>query len=328
MNKVLSAVFLFVLLAATTVPVYAQQFQDFLSFPTEKERPSVVLSFAHYFSADLQDQPGELEADGLAAELTVPLFQDSSSICTLQLEAAPLTIHSDAILPNAQIPLPERFWETSFGVGYKRLFNNRSILSGNLSVETKSDDPYHRAEDNAIHFLGSFLLPHKGMNSWLFLLDFDNRRSFWPSIPIPGLEYLWIPSEKFMAMIGAPVLFARWAPTDRASLMATYFPAYNLSSRFQYRIAGPYLLFTGYSYSEHSFFRSDRNNTNDQIHFFQSEVASGIQGPLSKHLYAVIQGKYGFGRFIFEGEELSDRQNNRINVEDGFSVSVTLNISF
>ena len=321
-------IFIFIFPAIFAESAGAQQFSAFLSFPREKMKPSFTVSYGNYFSTDLKDQSGKISENNIESSLVMPVYQSDHSVVIIQMKASQLNIQTDAIFPDSNIPLPDQFWDVSLGVGYKYLFPNRRILGGTLSLESASDQPYKSADDTAIHFLGSYLVPQEGMNSWLFLLDFNNHRTFWSSIPLPGVGYFWMPSQKFTALLGFPVMFARYSPEKRISLSLSYFPLQNVSARFQYQVIGPFSFFTGYNISEEAYFRSDREDTDEQLHIFNQDFSSGIQGPITQNLYCIISGSYSFNRFIFEGKHFSDRDTDRINLKNGFSVSIKLSAKF
>jgi hypothetical protein len=246
--------------------------------------------------------------------LSYPIWQGDCDEWTATASIRNETFHTQAILPDTHQPFPDDLWNIRFGAGYRHLFDNGWIAGGNVSLGSASDQPFH-SDNEMIGNVNAFLrIPQGDHNAWLFSLAYSTTSEL--PFPVPGVAYVWQPSENFRANIGLP--FMLWyRPFDDLTLDFSYMLLRTVHARATYRIAGPVRVYAAFDWSNESYFLVDRPDVNDRLFYYDKRLTAGLQTPVVKHVFLDLSTGYVFDRFYFEGRNYSDRNFNRIDVGDG-----------
>jgi hypothetical protein len=140
-------------------------------------------------------------------------------------------------------------------------------------------------------------------------------------IPIPMVAYLWQPSEDFRAHIGLPFQ-VMYRPCEDLTLDFSYMLLTNIHLRATYRLTDSLRVYGGYDWSNESYLRADRPDVNDRFFYYEQRLTTGIQFTANRHVSLDLSGGYTLDRFYFEGQNLGDRDQNRIDVGAGPFVSL------
>jgi len=94
-----------------------------------------------------------------------------------------------------------------------------------LTVGSASDRPFNSIDEMYFRLVTLVRVPQGENNSWIFTLIYaSDEQIFGQTLPIPGIAYAWVPSEKFTAVIGFPFSMIRYKPFETLTLDAEYFP--------------------------------------------------------------------------------------------------------
>ena len=168
-------------------------------------------------------------------------------------------------------------------------------------------------------------MPSGERNAWLYSPTCANDVEIFGvrHIPIPGIAYLWAPSEKFRAVIGLPFSSVEYKPFAPLTLEASYFPERTVRARATYAVFRPLRVFFGFDADHDSYFLAGRGDKDDQLFYYEKRVTLGMRFDL-RHVGIEVTGGWVFDRFYFEGERYSERNENRFNVTDGTFVAARL----
>jgi hypothetical protein len=225
------------------------------------------------------------------------------------------------ILPDTRQPFPDDLWSIRFGTAYRHLFDNGWIAGASVSFGSASDQPFHSIREMTAGVNAFLRVPQGEHNAWLFSLNYSSNSEL--PFPVPGVAYVWQPSEQFRANIGLPFqLFYR--PWEDLTLDFSYMLLTTIHARATYRVCRPVRIYGGFDWSNESYLLAGRINENDRFFYYDKRLTAGVQVILGKHACLDFSGGYVFDRFYFEGRSLSDSHQNRVDVGNGPFLAVQL----
>jgi len=173
-------------------------------------------------------------------------------------------------------------------------------------------------------------VPHGARNAWLFSLIYQSDEEIFsdiPNIPVPGIAYQWVPSDRLSLVIGVPFSSIEFKPIDKLTLEAQYFPVRRVRARATYEVFRPLRVYVGFDWDSDHWLRADRRHNGDQFVYYEKRFTGGVRFDL-RHVGVVLSGGYAFDRFYFEGNSYSDRDFNRVDIESGPFLNARLNVRF
>jgi hypothetical protein len=243
-----------------------------------------------------------------------PLWQDCTNEWTGSVNVRGELFNTGAILPDTRQPFPEDLWNIRFGTTYRHLFDNGWIAGGTVTVGSASDKPFHSINEMTAGVNAFWVLPQGGHNAWLFTLTYSPTSEL--AFPLPGVAYIWQPSDRFRMNIGLP--FQVWyRPTDELTLDFSYMLLRTVHARASYHLGRPFVVYAGYDWENESYFLADRLDERDRFFYYNQRLSAGVRAILNKHLSLDLSGGYVFDRFYFEGRSFSDSHHNRVDIGDG-----------
>lgn len=257
--------------------------------------------------------------------LVTPLFQDSSDELSVSARLRYQNYDTQARLPDSGQRLPQELWDARAGLSYRHKFANQWTLGGSLTVGSASDKPFQSEDELIVHATGLLRVPSGERDAWLFSLTYasDVEILNMRHIPIPGVAYLYWPSDTFKAVIGFPFTSVEYKPFKPLTLEASYFPVRTVRARATYVIFAPLRVFLGFDSDHDHYYLADRGDKDDQLFYYEKRITGGMRFDL-RHVGIELTGGYVFDRYYFEGERYSERNENRFNVHDGTFVAVRL----
>jgi hypothetical protein len=147
------------------------------------------------------------------------------------------------------------------------------------------------------------------------------------TFPVPGIAYLYNPSDDLRMVIGVPITSIEYKPLEKLTLEAQYFPVRRIRTRATYEMFRPLRLFVGYDWDYEHYYLVDREKRDDQLYYYEMRLLGGIRFDL-RYVGFQVRGGYAFERFFYEGEEFSDRDFNRIDVGSGPFVMAGISFRF
>jgi hypothetical protein len=222
-------------------------------------------------------------------------------------------IHTGAILPNTGQPFPDDLWDVRFGAAYRHLFDNGWIAGGGFSFGSASNEPFHSVNELTVGVNAFLRIPSGEHNAWLFSLSYSPTAEL--NFPIPGVAYMWVPSDQLRLNIGLP--FTVWyRPIDDLTLDFSYMLLTTIHARATYRVCQPVRVYLGFDWSNESWFIVPRPDDKDRLFYYEKRLSVGAQTNLGRTFLFDVSTGWVFDRFYFEGQHYSDRHFNRVDVND------------
>jgi hypothetical protein len=216
------------------------------------------------------------------------------------------------ILPTTGQPFPENLYNIRFGAIYRHLFDNNWIAGGSLSFGSASDELFHSIHEDTLAVSAFLRIPSGERNAWLFSLSYSPTSEL--NFPIPGVAYIYSPSDNLRVNIGLPFQ-VYYRPTDELAFTFSYMLLRTIHARAIYRVARPLRVYAGFDWSNESYFLADRPDTRQRFFSYDKRLSAGILYSLSPNLLLNLSTGYEFDRLYFEGVSYSDRGNNRVDVD-------------
>jgi hypothetical protein len=250
---------------------------------------------------------------------TVPLWHDDCNDLAATVRVRNEVFDTGALLPNSTRPFPDQLWDVRFGGTYRHLFENGWIAGGGLGLGSSGDAPFEYTRDFTANVNGFLIIPQAERNYWLFTLSYSSNSDL--PFPVPGVAFVWQPTDYFRAQFGLPFM-VMYRPTDDLQFDASYMLLYTFRARATYRITPWLRAYVGYETGDEAYPLSDRTVDRDRLFYYDQEVVTGLQFPLGRQASLDLTGGYSFDRFYFEGQHLSDSTGNRLDVGDTLFLSL------
>lgn len=307
---------------------WGQPRADFFRSQVGRAKVNASLTGAFFGKADLDQEGTDLEQSHVSLKISAPLAQTDRQEWLAYLGAKFDRYDTEAVLPDSGLAFPEDLWDLRLGSAYRRQLDNGWITGLDLSLGSASDRPFTSSDKIFFHGLGLLRVPRGERNAWLFMLQFSTNREFLNYVPLPGVGYYYEPSKAFRAVIGFPFAFFRWRPVERLSLQASYFPLTNIEALVSYKITPTMVAFGGFSWDNRRFELDGRADTDDLFFAFEKRIQAGIRFPLFKGPALVLMGGYSFDRFFFQGQGRDDDDQDRVEADPAWFVSLMVAIRF
>jgi hypothetical protein len=253
--------------------------------------------------------------------LVCPLGQDACNDLSGTIHLRNELFQGEAIFPETGRPFPEDLWNIRFGLNYRHLFDNDWSAGGSVTVGSASDKPFRTINEITAGVNAFLRIPQGEHNAWLFTLSYSNTSQL--PFPIPGIAFLWQPSDQFRANLGLPFQIM-YRPVEDLTLDLSYMLLTTIHARATYRLMPWLHIYGGYDWNNEAYLLSDRTDLNDRLFYYDQRVTAGVQWILCKNASLDLSAGYTFDRYYFIGQSFSDRNNNRIDVGDGPFVAFQL----
>jgi hypothetical protein len=261
---------------------------------------------------------------------STPLWQDAVDEWSVQGAVRIQDFATDAVLADSGERFPGELYDAHLGVSYRHKFENGWIGALSVSVGSSSDKPFHSEDEVFVRAVGLLRVPQGERNAWLFSLLYANDQRYLfglSGIPIPGIAYHWVPSDNFRAVIGIPFTSIEYAPVKNLTLEAQYFPVRRVRVRATYVVFAPLRIWGGFDWDSEHYALADREDKDDRLFFYEKRWTAGIRFDL-RHVGVEIAGGRIFDRFYFTGESYSNRDDNRLDIHDGWFGAAQLSLRF
>lgn len=288
--------------------------------------PDLSYSFRFAPQESVQRQSADLGYTGHRLNLLAPLFQSSTQELALTARAGLMDLNTTAVLPDSRRALPGQFWDDRLGLAYRRQLDNGWIAGIMASGGSPSDKPFNSENELSLGAMAFLRVPQGQRDAWLFMLNYndDRNRDLPYRLPIPGLAYLYNPSPALQATLGLPFMGLRWVPAKDWDLTASYLAPFQVRTRLGWRLNQDWKTYAAFSWGNESWYLADRAHSENRIFFWQKEASLGLVRQLTPRLDLDLSLGYVFDRLIFQGENYGDRDQDRIDLDDGALVQIRL----
>jgi len=252
-----------------------------------------------------------------------PLWQDCANEWAATVHVRGEIFSTDAIIPNTGKSFPDELWNIRLGASYRHLFDNGWIAGGGVSFGSASDKPFHSIDEMTVGINGFLRIPQGERNAWLFSLAYSPTSEL--AFPVPGVAFLWWPTDNFRMNIGLPFQIM-YRPIDEVTFELSYMLIHTVHARLTYRPIKPLRLYIGYDWDNESYFLADRADVNDRLFYYDQRVTGGVAYDVCRGVTLDFSSGFTFNRYYFEGQHFSDQTNNRLNVGDGPFVALQCRI--
>jgi hypothetical protein len=279
-----------------------------------------------YPSQSVSRQSADLGFFRQGFSIGAPVWRGETDMVMANLSVRNTLFSTDAILPDSLRPFPGQLWRVNFGLTYLHQFDNG--WSGGLmtGIGSASDKPFHSIDEITAN-LGAFLrVPARnGRDSWQFMLLYMYGGPV--DFPIPMISYAWNPSDQLRINIGLPFSVA-WQPNEDWTLNLSYMPLNNINARLIYRVALRFHVYGGYEFLNESYFLADRTDSQDRFFVFEQRLVTGLRWEVWKNATAEVNGGYSFGRNYGEGDSQWGSLTDRVDVDPGPFLGMSLRLRF
>jgi hypothetical protein len=98
------------------------------------------------------------------------------------------------------------------------------------------------------------------------------------NFPIPGVAYVWNPSDALHVSVGLP-LSVVWRPVDDLTINLSYMPLTTVNARATYGLVDKVFVFGGFEWLQEAYLLADRENTQDR--FSSRKTRSSASNPIA-----------------------------------------------
>jgi hypothetical protein len=247
--------------------------------------------------------------------LVVPVWQDLVDEVSATAGVRNETFHTGgAILPTSHLPFPDDLWNIRFGANYRHLFDNGWIAGGGVSVGSASDQPFHSIDEMFVGVNAFLRIPQGEHNAWLFSLSYSPLGEL--PYPLPGVAYIWRPTDYFQMNIGLPFALI-YRPTEDVTIDLSYMLLRTVHAGVGYRIAPKTRAYVAFDWGSESYFLVDRPDVNDRFYYFDMRLTAGMQFFLPHQAVLDLSAGYVFERYYFQGVNSNDSNVDRIDIGAG-----------
>jgi hypothetical protein len=183
-------------------------------------------------------------------------------------------------------------------------------------VGSASDEPFASLDEVTVRGTAFLRVPQGERNAWLFTLNYSNYSEELAGLPIPGINYVYSPSDRFTLVIGFPINMMEWRPIEKLTVQLIYLPVRTARARLTYQLFRPLRVYAGFDWDHDWYLRADRDVKSHRLFYYEKRLTGGLRFDL-RHVGFELSGGYAFDRFYFEGERYKNRNENRIDVHDG-----------
>jgi hypothetical protein len=254
--------------------------------------------------------------------LSAPVWQDPCNEWSVNAHVRGEFFHTGAVLLDSGMPFPNELWDVRFGTTYRHRFDNDWIAGVAASVGSASDKPFHSIDEMFLGLNAFVRIPSGERNAWLLSLSYSPTNEL--RFPVPGVAYVWWPSDCFVANIGLPFMVF-YRPFDDLTLDLSYMLIRTVHARATYRLAQPLRAHVAFDWANETYYLADRANVNDRFFYYDKRATAGVQYVFTPHASLDLSGGYVFDRFYFQGAQFSgDSHRDRVDVGNGAYVSLQL----
>lgn len=286
--------------------------------------PPVSLGAFWAPAASVSGQPAELAMNAQFARVGVPLVRPA--------EGAPLWIGigrfgrlelaTTALLPDTGAEIPDDLWVVETGLTHVRPLDGGTTVGGTVLVGTASDRPFAAFRDLTLMAILFATRPAANeRDEWSASLFYSPTSQL--PYPLPGLAYVWRPSEAFEAKLGLPAGF-EWRPDDDWSLSVGFTPLVNGTAVLRRRLGGGFSAVALWRTDTETFLLADRVVDAERFYVFNQRVSVGVERLLARGFALEATADYLFDRTLFQGTGFFSGRTDVVAVAPGAGLTLQL----
>jgi hypothetical protein len=165
-------------------------------------------------------------------------------------------------------------------------------------------------------------------SSWIFSLYYDGNRAILPEIPFPSVVYQGALSRTFRFQVGLPFLGLQWQPGPKWEISAQFLiVALDGEARVAYAVAPKVKLYAAYDTTTEVYF-VEGSSDRERIFYRQRKAELGVELEASRSARLRLAGGYGFQRRFWRARDITDDEEERIDLGDAGYIRLAFNWKF
>lgn len=232
-----------------------------------------------------------------------------------------IEIGTAALLPDSGPAIPDQLWDVEFGVMRLREFADGKKAGAMLRVGSPSDQPFTAMRDMTVSMLGFLTLPHGDRNAWNLSLFYSPTGQI--IYPLPGIAYVWRPSDELTANLGIPFSID-YRPAPGHSLSINYTPLTNAQVLATRSLNEHWSVYASYRAITETFFLADRSDQQLRLYLFDQRLSLGVERKIVNGWSVNVSAGYVFDRQIFQGHSFSRDRVDQISIMPGLAGTLQL----
>jgi hypothetical protein len=291
-----------------------------------RESPGYRVTWYPSRSISRPDAQGDLGLVRQNLSAAVPLWVGDEDVLALSTGVENTRFSTHAVLPDSHRAFPDELWDAQLGLNYFRRSDDGRLYGAHVAFGSPSDKPFHSFDELDLTFMGLMQTPAKNArDAWRFLLIYAPASDV--AYPIPGLAYLWNPSNAFHLSIGLPPALL-WHPTERWTLDLSYLPVATAHVRATYRLLDTLSVYGGFESLQEGYFLVDRDSRRDRFLGFEERLVTGVRWDLWPHITWETSGGYAFDRSYGVGKSWFESLDDEVKIDPALLVSASLSLRF
>jgi hypothetical protein len=270
------------------------------------------------------DQADDLSMNAQFARVAAPIGvpEEGRPLWIAIAKFGRLEMATAAVLPDSGQAIPNQLWLVETGVTHIRPLHDGGTIGGTFLFGSASDRPYAAGRDLTLMAVGFWNRPAARENDeWSYSLFYSPTSQL--PYPLPGIAYVWRPSDTFEAKIGVPPSL-EYRPTDDWTLTVNYFPLVNFNATARRRLADSLALLAFYRTDTEIYFLADRLQDDQRFYVFDQRAAVGLEQTLGRGFVLEATAAYLFDRTLFQGTSFSSGRTDVVSLGSGLGLSLQL----
>ena len=269
-------------------------------------------------------QPATLGMNAEYARISTPLAipKEGGPLWLGIAKFGRLELATTAILPDSLQPVPNQLWLVETGFFHVRPLANGASVGGTFLFGSASDRPYAAGRDLTLMAVAFYTRPAANeRDEWNFSIAYSPTAEL--PYPLPGLAYVWRPSDTLEAKIGLPASI-EYRPDDHWTFTANYFPLVNFVSTARRRLGERLALLAYYRTDTQTFFLADRLLDKERFYVFDQRVAAGLEQTIGRGFALEFAASYVFDRQLFQGTNFTSGRTDFVAFDPGLGLGLQL----
>lgn len=270
--------------------------------------------------------PSDLGLVRQSISAAYPIWRRDGDTVLLTAGVRNTLFSTDAILPDTQELFPQQLWNINTGLMHIHKFENGWSSGLKSTFGSASDKPFININVMNVSFFGFLQAPAKNeRDSWLFSVFYSPVGNV--EFPLPGIAYLWKPTENLQASIGLP-FSVKWKPVEDLTLSFSYIPVTNINARATYLLETGLEVYGGFEWLNEAYFLADRAVLLDRFLGFEMQLISGLRWELSSNTLLDVNAGYAFNRYYGTGQSQFADLQDQVDVSPGAFLGAGLLFKF
>lgn len=248
---------------------------------------------------------------------------DESRQMMYSLRYGGLDLSRDLTLPDTGIAISDTLEDVVIGLGCRRA-RDGDMYGWFGYVGSASDRPFDSFHEVSVMFNAFYNRRVTRAGSWLYLLNYSNRRSFLTDIPIPGIAYAYVPDNRTTIVAGAPFLMLQYPLGEAFSVDMRYFVPDMIKLDAIIRVHRNMAFFAGLERDEESYFLSEREERRRRLYYQENRFYGGVRFSPGRATSLEVMGGYATDRRFFQSRTRSGSDRDRVDLDNAAYLGIRL----